>query len=141
MDEIPEEIQENVYELVEHTKMASYQVFIIWKKIFILIGDITFGVAHKGLTLIFGFLLKLGLELFKRTILVLIFVYLYMLSLCSNKRGQNPFKNKSKGEVLSKLDKIWETKKITLALDLDHTLVNTSKEVVATSDNASVLST
>lgn len=107
--------------------MATYQIFIIWKKIILLSFDIVFSTIHDFFTMVFGFLLKLGLEIFKRTILVLIFIYLYMLNLCSNKRGKNPFCNKSKTEVLQKLDKIWETKRLTLALDLDHTLINSTK--------------
>lgn len=122
LDEIPE-ISENVSELVEHAKLATYQMFIISKKISILCLQVCFGYIHDA----FSLCLKVILEVFKRIILVLIFVYLFLLNLCPKRKGKNPFNNKSKGEILKKLDKIWKTKKLTIVLDLDHTLIKTSR--------------
>ena len=57
----------------------------------------------------------------------MIMVYLFLQNVCPKKGKKNPFNNKSKLEILKKLDKIWEFKKKILILDLDQTLIKTSR--------------
>lgn len=128
LDEIPE-ISENVSELMEHAKLATLQMLIINKKIFFLCLSVIFGLIHD----VFSFFLRMVLYCIKNSILVLIFIYLYMLNLCPKRRGKNPFHNKSKVEILKKLDKIWKYKKLTIALDLDNTLIRSSRTKLASS--------
>lgn len=134
LDEIPE-LSENVNELMEHTKAATIQLFVVILQLLKMILSLVFGKIHDFFTLVFTRIFRVLFFILKRLLLSMIMVYLFLQNVCPKKGKKNPFNNKSKLDILKKLDKIWEFKKKILVLDLDQTLVKTSRHKLVDLDS------
>lgn len=119
-----EEVRESFTEVLVHTKQA-------WiKGIGIICTLMKLGLSwfFERVYDLINWALWILLFLLKRIVLCIILGYLFVMGFFPKKKRLNPFSTSSNKEILKKLDKIWEFKKMKLVLGLGNNLISISSQ-------------